>query len=423
MPRYSVLALSSLLVLAACGGGGGYGSGGGGGGGGGGGTIAGPGPNVATVTVENFQAGFINMPYVSVTVCQPGTTNCMTIDHVEVDTGSWGLRILSTAGNAAFLASLPQQFVGATTNPVVECAQFADGFTWGPVVSADVSISSEKASGIPIHVIGAPAPFTNIPSSCSSIGNPEDTVQTFGANGVIGVGVFAQDCGSGCVNAAVPGTYYSCPTNGAGCTSIAESLTLQVANPVAGFVPLSAGATPDNNGVIVEMPGVPAAGAATATGALVFGIGTQSNNGRGTAQVLTTNQNTGLITVTFQGTPYDGILDSGSNAYFFPDSALTVCSSTSAAPGFFCTPANVTATLTGTNGAQVTANFTTGDANAMITANPTAAALPQIAGPSVSIPNQPPIFALGMPFFYGRNVFAALEGAPAGGATGPYFAY
>src|SRR5580658_6055031 len=148
-------AMLPLMFLAACGGGGsgGLSAGGGGGGSGGGGTgqtIAGPGPNVATLTVSMFQATSANIPYISVTVCQPGTTNCQTIDNVEVDTGSAGLRILSTASTAAFLQSLPQQFVANSTTPVIECAQFADGFTWGPVVSADVTISSEKASGIPI---------------------------------------------------------------------------------------------------------------------------------------------------------------------------------------------------------------------------------------------------------------------------------
>ena len=416
MPRHLVLALTSLLVLAACGGGGGgYGSGGGGGGG--------PGPNVTTLTVEEFQPGFVNMPYVSVTVCQTNTANCMTIDHVEVDTGSWGLRILSTPGNAAFLQSLTQQYVGATTTPVVECAQFADGFSWGPVVFADVAVSGEKAGNIPIHVIGAPAPFTNIPSSCSSIGTEEDTVAQFGANGVIGVGVFAQDCGSACATTVVSGQYYACPTNGASCNSILEPVDLQVSNPVASFGPLSAGAPPDNDGVLVELPAVAADGATTATGSLVFGIGTQSNNGLGTATVFTADPNSGLITVTFQGTAYPGLLDTGSNGYFFNDSALTVCSSSSAAPGFFCTPANITANLTGLNGTQDTVNFATGDANAMIVANPANAALPQLAGPSVNIPNQPPIFSLGLPFFYGRNVFIAIEGANAGGTTGPYFAF
>ena len=32
-------------------------------------------------------------------------------------------------------------------------------------------------------------------------------------------------------------------------------------------------------------------------------------------------------------------------------------------------------------------------------------------------------FDLGLPFFYGRNVYTAIEGRSAGGATGPYFAF
>jgi len=418
MRTLPALALIALLLLVGCSGGGGYSSSGGGGGGGGGGqVIAGPGPNVATLTVQIGPAGpaFVNLSLVSVTICQPGsTTNCQTIDNVEVDTGSSGLRIMSTPSTAAFLQSLPQQLSGTT--PVVECAQFADGFSWGPVVSADVVISSEKASGIPIHVIGAPAPFNaDIPTDCSSPNpNEEDTVATFGANGLLGVGVFIQDCGNLCAGGVVPGTYYKCPANGAACTGIAQATSLQVSNPVASF-------TTDNNGVIVELPGVAASGAATATGALVFGIGTQSNNGLGSATVLTTDTSMGFgaIDARFNNTDYPGsTLDSGSNCLFFPDSALNVCPSGTAGAGFYCTPANnLMATLKGTNGLQVVAAFNVGNATNMILANPTWAAFPELAGPNTGSMD------FGLPYFYGRNVFTAIEGMAAGGSTGPYFAY
>lgn len=418
MHRCLAFTLSSLLMLASCGGSGlsGYGTGGGGGGGGGGG-IAGPGPNVATLTVEIGPAGqgFVNIPFVTVTVCAPNTNNCQTIDNIEVDTGSTGVRIIASVLNASLLSALPQQFVGATTTPVVECAQFADGYSWGSVRSADLTISSEKASGIPIQVIGDPSVVQTAPSDCSSAGPAENTVATFGANGIIGVGVFAQDCGGNCATGVVPGTYYGCPTNGAACAGVMEPTNLQVSHPVAAFAS-------DNNGVIIELPSVSAGGAATATGALVFGIGTESNNTFGNATVLQTDPGSGTITVTFRGVQYPlSALDSGSNAFYFTDSALGVCAQGTAGAGFFCTSTNLSATITTLASAQLAANFTIGNATTMIVSNPMAAAFPQLAGP-IGAAN-PQTFDFGLPYFYGRNVFTAIEGHSAGGSTGPFVAY
>lgn len=62
---------------------------------------------------------------------------------------------------------------------------------------------------------------------------------------------------------------YECQT--AGCVVVGENLSQQVQNPVALFVT-------DNNGVIIELPQVSAL-ATSVNGSLVFGIGTQSNNG------------------------------------------------------------------------------------------------------------------------------------------------
>ena len=71
-------------------------------GGGGGGSASAPPPpptNILPVTVdlgptdENGKSvNAANTLYTTVTVCQPGSsTNCTTIDHVLVDTGSTGL--------------------------------------------------------------------------------------------------------------------------------------------------------------------------------------------------------------------------------------------------------------------------------------------------------------------------------------------
>ena len=62
------------------------------------------GPNTTEIVVDsgplgNFVLGVTNVPYVTVTVCSPNmTTNdsCVTIDHVLLDTGSYGLRLLKS---------------------------------------------------------------------------------------------------------------------------------------------------------------------------------------------------------------------------------------------------------------------------------------------------------------------------------------
>ena len=84
---------------------------------------------------------------------------------------------------------------------LLECTQFVDGYSWGPVALADVKIAGESAGSVPVQVIGDPG-FTTVPTNCSGTGKAEDTVAAFGANGLLGVGVFAQDCGAGCVSNA-----------------------------------------------------------------------------------------------------------------------------------------------------------------------------------------------------------------------------
>jgi hypothetical protein len=89
---------------------------------------------------------------------------------------------------------------------------------------------------------------------------------------VLGVGVFAQDCGAACVNATTPlALYYGCTPAGA-CSAENVALASQVTNPVTMF-----GA--DNNGIIVSLPNLQNAnGDMSATGELIFGIATQSDN-------------------------------------------------------------------------------------------------------------------------------------------------
>ena len=99
---------------------------------------------------------------------------------------------------------------------VAECAQFLDGFTWGPVQTADVKLAGEQASAVPIQVIGAPG-FSTIPAALRRArATPENTLESLGANGILGIGLFRQDCGMACavVGRRIPGSTTTCPSAG-----------------------------------------------------------------------------------------------------------------------------------------------------------------------------------------------------------------
>ena len=367
------------------------------------------GSNVQAITVNAGPAGFYaNGAFTSVTVCVPGTSTCQTIDGVLVDTGSSGLRLLSSA----LTVSLPQQ-TASGGDPVVECLPFVIGYTWGPVQTADVELAGEKASSVPIQVInGSAFPLPSTSLCASNPGGPSDMLSALGANGLLGVGVFPQDCGGACAlqpsttqnPTQNPNLSYECPASG--CTAIAESLTQQVQNPVALF-------STDNNGVIVELPSV-SGPEVRLNGSLVFGIGTQSNNGLNGATVYSVDDSGNFIT-TFNKVAYNGsFIDSGSNGFFFPDTSIPVCSDD---PSFYCPSSteNLSATNAGYTGTPTgTVNFSVGNADDL----PNEAVLGQLAGPS-SIGE----FDWGLPFFYGRNVYTAIDGQSTPGGTGPYWAY
>jgi len=394
-----IVSAFGLLGLASCGGGGTGSSSSGGN------VIGGPGPNVQPIVVNSGPANnYADGAFTSVTVCVPGTNDCQTIDGVLVDTGSVGLRLLSSV----LTVSLPPQN-DAEGAPVLECNQFQDSYQWGPVIMADVKIAGEQATAAPIQAIGTSA--FSVPKSCTQSGLPaHETVDSLGANGVLGVGLFRQDCGSACsvTGAQNPGLYYSCPSSG--CVPTTVGLNQQVQNPVWLF-PL------DNNGVIIQLPAIAATGAPTVSGSMVFGIGTRSNNGLGAAVVLSVDD-TGDFTTTFQGQSYaSSFIDSGTNALYFLDSSTTGFATCQDASFFYCpqTPEVLAATNRGTNGSSTSVNFTVANADALF--NSPNAAFDNLGGPNAGS------FDWGLPFFFGRNVYTAIElqSTPAG--LGPYFAY
>jgi hypothetical protein len=389
-----------------------------GGGGGGASVVATPAPstpsNVVSVIVDaGPNKRSVNTLYTTVTVCVPGsTTECQTIDNVQVDTGSVGLRIL---GPPVLTLSLPVA-QAADGNSLAECTQFVDGYSWGPIASADIQLGGETASSVPVQVISNSA-FA-VPAGCANKGTAEDTVLTFGANGILGVGVFEQDCGPNC---APPNTansfYYSCTAPA--CNEIAAPLNTQVLNPIRLF-------TTDNDGSILVLPSVAAPGTTTLTGSLIFGIDTQSNNASGSETILGLDLSGDFTTVFNSQSLSQSFLDSGTNGIFFDYTALTLCSDPNF-KGFYCPalPTSIAATLMGTNNTSITESFTVDNAQTLGMNNPTFSVLPTLAGTfaTATSSNTSNTFDWGLPFYYGRRVITAIENQRTAVGTGPYVAF
>jgi hypothetical protein len=422
--------LPIVLSIAGCGGGGS--SGAGSLSNSGGQPTASSGANVVAMTVDAgpvSSSPAVDTPYITVTVCVPGSTaQCQTFDNIEVDTGSYGFRILAdatdTSGNT-FDLPLPAE---NDTNgaPYAECAQFVDGFSWGTVATADVQVGGETASSVPMQVVGDPtvsgeSDFPPIPTACSGTGTSEDTVATFGANGILGIGPFAQDCGSGCTITTDNNDYYVCPASG--CQPSTIALNAQVTNPVFDF-------QTDDNGVIVELPSLgPSGTAAASTGELVFGIGTRGNNQLNAATILAANDY-GDITTLFNGQslPYS-YFDTGSNAYYFNDSSIPDTCLNNA--GWYCpsSPLTLQATNEGTNGTQSTVTVTIANAQTEFNSYPNNTVFDDIGASagdqSTFCPNgaRNCAFDFGLPFFFGRDVYIAYENANTSAGPGPFYAY
>jgi len=382
-------------------------------GGAGGGQTA-TGSNVLDVVVDSGPQGigYINGIFASVTICTPGTTTCQTIDHMLVDTGSVGVRVLES------LVAVPlPDATGTSGQALAECFPFVDGTAWGPLKTADVQLGSESASGLTIHVIGEGA--YAMPNDCT--GAPITNFEQLAANGILGVGIYLQDCGPACalsaLSASNPGLYYACV--GAACSVASVPLVQQVSHPVASF-------PADNNGVIIQLPSVAASGAVSVPGQMLFGIGTQVNNALGGATVIDLDRY-GYFGTAFPvgGSAYTSILDSGSNGLFFLDSATTnLKQCTGGLSSFYCPTAttNLSATLLGASGIGANVDFSVANASRL---SNSAFVFSDLAGPMPGFPTDPtiPAFDWGLPFFFGRSVYTAIENQDTPAGVGPYLAF
>jgi hypothetical protein len=377
-----------------------------------------PTPNVVAVVIDAgpaAAAGQINHAYLTVKVCPSGSqTGCANIDHVLLDTGSTGLRLVGSVLTAAGVAL--STAMDSSGQQLEECVSFSGGQVWGPVASADITLASEVALRVPVQIMDDAATSAPPPATCGANGSLINSVSGFGANGVLGIGVLLYDCGADCVApAAPPPFYYGCTSAGV-CTAENVPLTDQVTNVVALF-PI------DNNGFIVKLPNlVNANGDSVLQGELLLGLSTQSDNDFAGASLTVLGADaTGRFSALYNGagSPLPSLIDSGTDAYSFDDPSMAVCSS-GAFIGYYCpavAPQTAFAVNTGLGNYpnSNTVNFAIADPNTFVAG---AAALAGLGGGGGSTS-----FTWGMPFFYGRAVYFGLDQHSAGGYSGPFYAY
>jgi hypothetical protein len=393
--------------------------------------------NNLRVVVEDGPHGFTfspnaNILYATVTVCKLGGNpafpgDCQTIDHVQVDTGSVGLRILASKVKSLNLASTPSPVMNTW-----ECFPFVIGGLWGQLAVADVVMGRQTATRLPVQLIeDDPNAVIQYTSDCNNAADKNilGSASALGSNGILGIGSTTLDCGQNCTQLPYPSfvQYYSCPqsaTNSAACSAAAVQSNQQVYNPIAALP-----ATPNryNNGVVLKMPAVTHPGAATASGELIFGLDSTANN---TVPVSVTKVYLGVdyvnnlssylnATTQYHGTTYrSSYLDTGTNGLFFTDPSLTQCNGAT----WYCPKDTMNTTAVISDGDNPTANtvgvaFQVGNVESLFSTNNTA--FGDAAG---SAPSGSTSFAWGMPFFYGRNVYLSIWQQP-GALSGPWYAW
>jgi hypothetical protein len=376
------------------------------GGGGGGDSTPQPIPPTPTPTSSNEmlvkvakgpQNNYVNGLLGSITVCNE-SGQCTTVNDVLFDTGSVGVRLLKTALPANFF----QAKVDTNNKKLNNCGLFLSGHMWGEITTAKVKLGEmTTTSTIPIQIIGQSD--VNTPSSCSFGNGPSiDSQASLSSNGIVGIGLFQNDCGDSCSNSPTY-TYLKCDTNG--CVPTAVTPSEQLKHPVAAMP------APHNNGTVISLPAISPTGAGDISGKLLFGVGTDSNNTFQNMNVIATN-NFGMFPATVNGITYrNSFIDSGTNGIGLPFRNITVCSLSSS----WCCPSS-TLELTASMGTKTTTFNIANARQLFLTGNHAFSNLGSYFNLSSSID-------FGLPFFFGKNVVIGIEGTSSNLGSGTYFAF
>jgi hypothetical protein len=205
----------------------------------------------------------------------------------------------------------------------------------------------------------------------------------------------------------------------------------QLQNPVAVL------SSTDTNGVAIALPAVSSSGAASASGTLYLGVGTESDNALGSAAVFQVDSEFGqFLDTQYAGVDMPGsVLDMGSNGYYFISSIVQCTGGNFTGSGFYCPSSTLaeTAMIQGESsvtfqaqtetaisgvrtGTAQSVDFDIGNAESF---NSSFAALPTLGGTGSN-----GSFDWGVPFFYGKTLFVVFQNhsAVGSGQAGPYMA-
>ena len=347
---------------------------------------------VPLIVDSGYNGNANNRAFITITVCQPGTNICQSIDHVMVDSGSVGLHI---ASSQLTLTGLPP--IEYNGNALYNCSQYDSGYNFGPMVTADIKIGGEIASNVPLSIFNDSAP-SNVPSSCSNGQSLIDVASEFGAKAIMGVGVINPP------NSLVYPGLYTC--NSTSCTNLDSSAAINtslVVNVISAF-------SQDNNGVIFNLPSVESATNTPVIGSLTFGINTQANNvPPQSLYVVNGNPNSyssgvgpvGYFMANNGSETTPAIFDSGTPTLQFYSATIPQCTGVWA--GTYCpdpSPQNWLPTVSSYNGNESIPL-------ALSIVNYSSYFSPPAIFPGVGQVQAPSSFtSFGLPFFYGNTIYA-----------------
>jgi hypothetical protein len=404
--------------------------------------------NNLLVSVEDGPRGFqlapnANILYATVTVCSPVDGKCVDIDHVQLDTGSVGLRVL--ASKVKTLNLPPVEIAASPAVNAWECFPFVIGGLWGANAKAVVTLGRQTTGVLAVQLIeDDPAAALQPPADCLAAADQHilSSAGALGSNGILGIGSTNLDCGQVCLDGSYAASnsfvqYYGCPAGAAStadCSTTAKvAANLQVSNPVSALQNSAY-----RGGVVLVMPAVSEPGAVSAAGELILGVdsttgsATLSNNtvSAGVQKVLLgvdpvqidayLNISTELARPSGVQTYASSYLDTGTNGLFFADARtpLPLCSGST----WYCPTGALSLDAVLSDGGNtghnaVALRFQIGNAEALFSTSNTA--FGSIAG---TAPGGSTAFAWGMPFFYGRRVYMSIWDIT-GPVVAPWYAW